>query len=190
MAIVRAQPEDSTQQAAVLVVYYSRDGHTHTVAESLAKKFNADLERLIDTKNRSGAAGTSSAGKDAYAGALTLLEPLRHDPQRYDVILIGTPGWFGNVTPAVRTFIKENSLAGKKIGLFGTVNLTGIESALAQAAKLIAGDAGGKIPTLPLRKRDLKDDVLAQKIDRFFTEFNRADAAATQRAGTAADAAQ
>lgn len=151
----------------VLVVYYSRDGHTKSVAESLAKRFNADIERLIDKKKRTGPIGFPRAGKDAIAGNLTELEALKFDPQDYQTILIGTPGWWGNVTPAVRTFVTENDLSNKAIGIFGTVHLTGIENALKQVAEIISPERPEEFPTLPLRHRDLKDEVLDSKINEF-----------------------
>lgn len=161
----------SQENAKVLVVYYSREGHTKLVAEKLAKKFNADLEQLIDKKKRIGLIGVSGAGKDAVAGNLTKIASLKHDPHNYDIILIGTPSWFGNVTPAVRTFIKENKFSGKKIGVFGTAHLTGVENALKQAAELINKENAEEIPTLPLRHRDLTEDALAEKVEIFYNAF-------------------
>jgi flavodoxin len=167
-----AWSEESPQkQAKVLVVFYSREGHTKLVAEQLVKKFNADLEQLIDKKIRTGPIGFSGAGKDAVAGNLTKLEPLKRNPQEYGIILIGTPSWFGNVTPAVRTFIKDNNLSGKKVGVFGTAHLTGVENALKQAAELISKENPDKIPTLPLRHRDLNDAELANTIDSFYAKI-------------------
>jgi len=107
-----------------------REGHTKLVAEKLAEKFNADLEQLIDKKKRTGPIGFSGAGKDAVAGNLTKLEPLKRNPRNYDIILIGTPSWFGNVTPAARTFIKENNLSGKIAGVFAPLILRGSRTPL------------------------------------------------------------
>lgn len=159
------------EKPRVLVVYYSREGHTQLVAEKLAEKFGADIERLIDKKKRTGPIGFSSAGKDAIAGNLTKLEPLKHNPQDYNLILIGTPGWWGNVTPAVRTFITQNNISGKKIGVFGTSHLTGIENALKQVTELVDKDNASGIPVLPLRHRDLVDEVLKVKIDEFYARL-------------------
>jgi flavodoxin len=161
------------QKNDVLVVYYSRDGHTRLVAQKLAEKFGADIEALVDQKKRTGPAGNTDAGIDARAGKMTLLAPLIHKPDGYAVILIGTPGWFGNVTPAVRTFIKTHDLSGKKIGLFGTSHLTGIENALKQAAGLIDQENADTIPALALRHRDLPDEILSGKIDEFYREMMR-----------------
>lgn len=163
--------EQIPEKPKVLVVYYSREGHTKQVAQELAKKFNADLEQLIDKKKRIGPIAFSAAGKDAVAGNLTKLEPLTHDPQQYEIILIGTPSWFGNVTPAVRTFITQHDLSKKRIGVFGTTHLTGVENALSQAATLLAPDRAGEIPSLPLRHRDLVPEVLPSKIDAFYQQL-------------------
>jgi len=156
------------KEAKVLVVYYSRTGHTRLVAERLAKKFGADVEQLIDQHKRTGVFGASSAGKDAIAGKTTLIDPLKHNPGDYDMILIGGPSWFGNVTPAVRTFIMQNDFSGKKIGLFGICHLTGVEHALEEAADLISKGTHKKFPTMPLRERELAEEVLAKKIDAFY----------------------
>ena len=159
----------------VLVVYYSRDGHTKMVAEKLAQRFGADIERLIDKRKRTGPIGFPRAGKDAVAGNLTELEPLTYNPQRYDIILVGTPGWWSNVTPAVRTFVTENDVSEKRIGIFGTVHLTGIENALAQVAQLVSQENSEVIPTLPSRHRDLQEEILSQKIDEFYLQVMGAD---------------
>ncbi len=153
----------------VLVVFYSRDGHTRQVAQEMAKRFDADLEELIDQKDRIGPVASTAAGKDALAKKLTKLKPLTHDPQAYAVILIGTPSWFGNVTPAVRTFLKQNPLKGKKVGVFGTAHLTGIEACLKDLARLVAPEVAASVPQLPLRHKDLAEG-LAGKIDLFYRQ--------------------
>jgi len=156
----------------VLVVYYSRTGNTQEVAERLAQKFNADIERIIDRKKRVGPIAFVAAGKDALAGNLTQIEPLKRNPQDYDLILIGTPSWYSHMTPAIRTFVSESDLSGKQVGVFATAHLTGVETALDQLAAFINPEKAESIPKLPLRKRDLEDDVLNQKIESFFQQFN------------------
>ena len=158
------------KEKKVLVVYYSRTGHTQLVAEKLAKQFNADLERIIDKKKRTGPIGFTAAGKDAVTSKTTVINPLKVSLSDYDVILIGGPSWFGNVTPAVRTFIMQNDLSGKKIGLFGLCHLTGVEEAVQEAADLISKGALKKFPTMPLREGELAEDALLKKIDTFYTE--------------------
>lgn len=152
----------------ILVIYYSRTGNTKLVAEELAKEFGADIERLIDKRKRTGPIGFPSASKDAVAKNLTELEPLKVNPDQYDIIIIGTPSWYGNMTPAVRTFITENDLSKKFVAVFGTTNHTGIENTCKQVVELLSIEDYEAVPTLPLRKRDLKDEVLSKKIKEFY----------------------
>ncbi len=162
---------DGLPERRALVVFYSREGHTKSVAQQLAKKFKADIEEIIDLKKRVGPIAVSAAGKDAVAGNLTKIKPLKLNPKDYDIILIGTPSWFGNVTPAIRTFVKENNVSGKRIGIFGTAHLTGVENALKQLAELINKESPDNIPILPLRHRDLKEEILSNKIDIFYSQL-------------------
>jgi flavodoxin len=152
----------------VLVVYYSRTGHTQLVAQELSKKFNADLERLIDRKKRIGPLMVIVAAKDAVTGNSTQIDPLKLNPKDYDTILIGSPAWNGHITPAIRTFIKQNDLSGKKIGLFALCHLVGAEDAIKEAFGVISGDKNKNFPALALKEGELKSEVLNAKIDTFY----------------------
>lgn len=105
-------------QKKVLVVYYSRTGNTKKVAEDIAAALNADIERIIDTKDRSGAGGYLGAGKDASSGALAEIEPVQKDPAKYDLVVMGTPIWSWTMTPAIRTYITNNKAAFKEVAFF------------------------------------------------------------------------
>jgi len=48
-----------------LVVYYSRTGNTKFVAEKIAQELGADIEEVIDKKNRFGLINYLRAGGDA-----------------------------------------------------------------------------------------------------------------------------
>ena len=103
-----------------LVVYYSRTGNTRAAAKEIASALNADVEELDDGVDRKGLIGWLKAGRDGMKKAKVKLKPLKHNPAEYDLIVVGSPVWGGNITPAVRTFLAENNLAGKKVALFCT----------------------------------------------------------------------
>ncbi len=155
----------------VLIVYYSRDGHTRLVAEALAKKFGADTEELIDKKSRTGAVGSAAAGKDALAKKLTKIAALKKEPADYDTILIGTPSWFSNPAPAVRTFVSKYSFKAKTVGVFGTAHLTGIDACLERLARMISEDNAAGVPRLALVHKELEPERLKEKIDRFYEKL-------------------
>jgi flavodoxin len=103
-----------------LIVYYTRTGKTKFVAEVIAAQLGADLEEVVDLRKRGGAIGWINGGKDASRKSLTEIAPAKKAPADYDLVVIGTPIWAWAPTPAIRTYISKNSLAGKKVALFYT----------------------------------------------------------------------
>ena len=61
-----------------------------------------------------------NGGKDASRKSLTEIAPTQKAPVDYDLVVLGTPIWAWAPTPAIRTYISKNSLAGKKVALFYT----------------------------------------------------------------------
>jgi flavodoxin len=125
----------------ILVIYYSRTGITKGVAQDLAKSLNADIEEVIDLKNRSGVFGFIGGGKDATQKKLTNIGETKKNPAEYDCIVMGTPVWAGTMAPAIRTYIDKNKSSIKKAAFFATATSTKIdkvqpkfESALGQSA--------------------------------------------------------
>jgi flavodoxin len=101
-----------------LIVYYSRSGNSKFVAETVAAEIGADVEEIVDQKKRSGIGGWLSGGKDAKQGKETEIAATTKSPANYELIVVGTPVWASSITPAVRTYLKKNDLAGKKVAAF------------------------------------------------------------------------
>ena len=131
-----AQAAPALSQKKVLVVYYSRTGNTKKVSEDLAKALGADVEQLVDKKDRSGMGGYVKAGKDAAQEKLADLEPVKTDASKYDLVILGTPVWGWNMTPAVRTYITNNKAAFKAIALFTTAGGTKPDKIVAKMEEL------------------------------------------------------
>lgn len=62
---------------------------------------------------------------------------MRSDLYKYEVVFIGTPVWAWSVTPAIRTLLKENNFAGKKVVLFCTMGCNGDKRAFKQLKELL-----------------------------------------------------
>lgn len=101
-----------------LVVYYSRSGSTQRVAQTLAKNLSADMEEIIDLTPRSGAAGWLRAGRDATLKRETPIQGLTKLPDDYELVIVGTPVWAFNVTPAIRTFLREYGPRCRRVAFF------------------------------------------------------------------------
>jgi flavodoxin len=103
-----------------LLVYYTRTGNSKFAAETVAAEVGADVEEVVDLKNRKGRLAFLSAGRDAMQGKLTEIAETKRNPFDYDLVVIMQPVWAGSPTPAIRTYLKKNDLSGKKVALFFT----------------------------------------------------------------------
>jgi flavodoxin len=101
-----------------LVVYYTRSGNSRFIAETIAAEIGADVEEVIDLKKRTGILGWLRGGRDARQGKETEIAPTKKTPANYELIVVGTPIWAGNPTPAINTYLKKNDLSGKKVAAF------------------------------------------------------------------------
>lgn len=120
-----AMRDSVTLQKRVLVVSYSPDNAGKTLAKNIAKPFGADVEVLVDKKKRSGCCGYFIAGKDASFGALTEIDSIKYDPSKYDMVIIGTPIWAWDMSPAVRTYITQNRDKLKNVSFYTFSGATG-----------------------------------------------------------------
>ncbi len=121
-----------------LVVYYSRTGNTKSVAEKIAQTVEADIEEIVDEKNRRGWMGFIKAGYDATVGNKTKITETKKDPREFDWIIVGTPVWNSRPSAAVRTYLSNNDLSGKRITVFCTSLGMGEAKAIDRTEALIS----------------------------------------------------
>ena len=103
-----------------LVVYYSRSGNTRFVAEKISQEIAGDIEEIIDKKRRKGSLGFILSGYDATRGRVTKIAETKRPPEYYDLVVVGTPMWNKRITPAVRTYLRNNNFSKKRVALFCT----------------------------------------------------------------------
>jgi flavodoxin len=148
-----------------LIVYYSRSGNTRKVAEELAQELKADVEQLIDHKNRHGILGWLGAGWSAAKKLGTVITPAKFDPSGYDLVIVGTPLWaFGGISPAVRTYLNQTKGKIRKIAFFLTKGGTPGEKAFTQLTEV---SALTPIATLEITAKELKQVISLQKFRDF-----------------------
>ena len=103
-----------------LVVYYSKTGVTRKAAVAISRMLGADIEEIVDLKDRGGIIGWLTGGRDSYRKNLTDIKRPKKDPSKYKYVIIGTPVWAFTVTPAVRTYMAKRCRRLKKIAFFCT----------------------------------------------------------------------
>jgi len=152
----------------ILVVYYSRTQTTKKVAEILAEKLGADLEEIKDTVDRTGVKGYWLSGKDATLRKLTVLEKSEKDLSNYELVIIGTPIWFWNMSVPVRTYVTENKDKFPQVAFFCTMGGSGDERAFKEMSEIIGKES---VNTLALKTIEVVKNSAGEKVEAFVTKL-------------------
>ena len=125
----------------ILVVYFSAQNHTKSVAERIAKNLNADIfeivpEDVYTSENLNWNNSNSRVSKehdDESLRNVKLKNTKVNNWEEYDTVLIGYPIWWGLAAWPVNTFVKENNFDGKTVIPF----CTSASSSLGQSGALL-----------------------------------------------------
>jgi flavodoxin len=126
---------------ATLVVYYSRSGSTKTVAAALARGAGGTLRELVDTNARTNLVAAALAA--LFRRSARLVSP-NYDVAGYETVVIVTPIWVGNPTPAANTFLRTVDLTGKKV-LIVALGESGENLGTSSRLEKMARDRGGQV---------------------------------------------
>jgi flavodoxin len=151
-------------QQGTLVVFYSRTGTTRKLGRQIAETLGADVDEVIDRKDRSGALGYLASGKDALARKEADIKPPSHEPSHYDLVVIGTPVWAFSVSCPIRTYLTRQKERLPRVAFFLTTGGSGIERTFEHMEEL-----AGKPPvaTLGLRMKDVLKDRHTEELRTF-----------------------
>lgn len=153
-----------TQDKKVLVVYYSRSGITREAAVKLSAELKCDIEEIYDTSNRKGILGFLKSGRDAMKERATVIKELKYNPRNYDIIIIGTPVWASNMTPAVRTYIIQNMENIKCAAFFCTFGGSGDKKTLNKMKELYGK---GPVNSISINQDEVKNGTYIEKAKEF-----------------------
>ena len=103
-----------------LVVYYSLEGNTRLMAESIASEVDATILEIKPKKDVSpkGFMKYIWGGKAAMMKESPELYPIEINPEDYDLIFFGTPVWAWTFAPPFNTFFNQYQFKDKKVALF------------------------------------------------------------------------
>lgn len=101
----------------ILVAFYSRHGHTKKVGTKMAKTLKADVEEIVDTKDRSILISWEKSSFNEELRTPTKIEKSKYNPSEYDLVIIGTPIWDG-ISPPVKSYLSKNKF--KQVAFFST----------------------------------------------------------------------
>ena len=147
------QPEQPTTEAIkdtentsnTLVVYFSATNNTKTIAETIAKVFNADTYQITpaqeytsddldwtDDNSRVSTEHNSPDFRPEIAGELP-------DLSSYDIVFIGYPIWWGEAPNIVKGFVENVDFSDKIVIPFCTSASSGVGSSGRNLETLTSG---------------------------------------------------
>ena len=129
-AVIYAFSGKSGANNKVLVAYFSATGNTATVADKLATAIGADLFAIepaqvytaedLDWKNEKSRASVEMADRGSRPEIASQVENM----EKYDVIFLGFPIWWGREPSIIDTFVDSYDWNGKTIIPFATSGST------------------------------------------------------------------
>ena len=106
----------------VLIAYFSWGGNTKSIAEKINAQIGGDMFRI-----ETATPYPTDYNEAAYEVAKKQHEENIHpelkdngDVSNYDIVFVGTPAWWYEMAPAVKTFLENNNFEGKTIVPFIT----------------------------------------------------------------------
>ncbi|GFP77375.1 flavodoxin family protein [Clostridium fungisolvens] len=103
-----------------LVIFYSLEGDTKFIAETISKELDGNITEIKPVKQ----IPTGGFRKYLWGGKQVMfkdkpdIEPINEDFSKYDLIILGTPVWASRFAPVFNTFLEKNKIENKKIALF------------------------------------------------------------------------
>ncbi|MEF9987234.1 MAG: flavodoxin [Bacteroidales bacterium] len=107
----------------ILIAYYSlRNGNARIVAEQIKSDIGGDIFRIetVNAYPKEYRDVITQSKKEFETGYKPALKRMVKNIEQYDIVIIGSPCWFGTIAPAVVSFLSSYNLSGKTIVPFIT----------------------------------------------------------------------
>lgn len=128
----------STNGKKILVAYFSWSGNTKAVAEEIHKQVGGDIVEIVPTApySETYSITVAKAKAEQAANARPAISTKIADFDKYDVVFLGYPNWWGSYPMPVATFVETYKLDGKTVAPFFTHGGGGEQRCLSDLQKL------------------------------------------------------
>jgi flavodoxin len=114
-----------------LVAYYSWSGNTDKVGRAIAAALSADVEEIRELRPRTGLFAFMRSAIEASRRKTSPIAASAMDAAAYDVVILGSPVWAGEMAPALRAYIERERTKFKDVAFFCTLGGANGQRALA-----------------------------------------------------------
>ncbi|MBQ8677972.1 MAG: NAD(P)H-dependent oxidoreductase [Alphaproteobacteria bacterium] len=132
-ALANTSSEKVDTKGKVLIAYYSYSGNTKKVAQAINAAIGGDLFEITAEGSypQEYRPMTQQAKEEIANGYRPKLTSKIDNIEQYDIVFIGSPNWWGTITPQVSSFIDSYKLAGKTVIPFITHGSGGVQNTIA-----------------------------------------------------------
>lgn len=122
----------------ILVAYFSWSGNTKAVAEEIHKQVGGDIVEIVPATpySETYSVTVAKAKTEQAANARPAINTKIADFDKYDVVFLGYPNWWGSFPMPVATFVETYKLDGKTVAPFFTHGGGGEQRCLSDLQKL------------------------------------------------------
>ena len=127
--------------AKILVAYYSYSGNTKKVAKAINEQVGGDIFEIKANDNYPAEYKdmVMQAKQEIQSNYRPNLTTSLTDADKYDVIFLGSPNWWGTITPQVSSFLEKYNLSGKTVIPFITHGSGGFQNTVSDMKKQCKG---------------------------------------------------
>lgn len=110
------------KKSKLLVVYFTKTGHTKNIADTIAKLAGADTLRVdvVQPYPEAYRPTTEIVKEELQKGIVREIKAPEVDLSQYDTIIFGTPTWWHHVAMPLQSWIKSHPIKGKTIATYNT----------------------------------------------------------------------
>lgn len=148
----------------ILIVYYSKTGHTAQIARELANLCGADTEAIVSKNDGDKGFKFFRALLNTAFQRSSEIEPSKKSPQDYDLIVVGTPVWMFKLSPFTRAYLKHHSQQFKQVAFFCTQGGNGDKRVFKQMSEESKKQA---LATLVIDEKELEKHTYQSKLTTF-----------------------
>ncbi len=149
-----------------LVVFYSKTGNTKEIAVNISEVLNCDIEEIFDAKPK----GFFKSAFESLFKIMPKIKQTEINPKNYDMVIIGTPVWAGNMASPVRTYLFQNNEKINNAAFFCTMKGNDDKKVFLEMERVCESN-----PTacLSLTEQEIKQEKHIKKVKKFINKINK-----------------
>jgi len=151
-----------------LVVFYSKTGITKEVAVRISEELDCDIEEIFDVKSRKGFIGFIKSCIESAFRIMPKIKETEVDPEKYDIVIIGTPIWAGNMASPVRTYLSQNNEKLDKVAFFCTMQGDDYKKTFLEMERVSESEP---LACLALKDEEIKKEMHIKRIKEFIKKI-------------------